>query len=101
MGKCLVLFELNMSRVPEEPKEQVKFFERLRNMAIEDLENGPMKDFGLFLGTDDGYQICEGTEEEIFMHLTKYIPYFKFRVHSVVKMDQLEEISKKWANMQK
>jgi len=99
MGKYLVLSELYMSRVPEDPKEQIKFIERLRNMAKEDLKNGKMKDFGLFLGTDDGYQICEGTEEEIFMSLTKYIPYFKFKVHSVISMDELEEISEKWANM--
>lgn len=99
MGKYLVLWEIDMSRVPEDPKEQLEFFAKIQNMCKEDLKNGPTKDFGMFLGGDSGYTIEEGTEEEIAMSTMKYYPFVKCTVHQVISVDQIDEIMKKFTNM--
>ena len=99
MGKYLILWETDMSRVPEDPKEQLEFYAKIQTMLSEDLNNGPTKDFGMFLGGDSGYTIEEGTEEEVTMSAMKYSPFFKCTVHQVISADQLQEIMKKFANM--
>lgn len=99
MGKYLTLWQLDLSRVPEDPKEQLEFFTKLQNMTKEDLKNGPIKDFGMFLGGDSGYTIEEGTEEEIAMSAMKYSPFVKCTIHPVISTDQIDEIMKKFASM--
>ena len=99
MGKYLTLWEVDTNRVPEDPKEQLEFFEKIENMVKEDLKNGPTKDFGMFLGGDRGYSIDEGTEEEVAMSNMKYCPFIKCAVHQVISTDQVDEIMKKFATM--
>ncbi len=99
MGKYLTLWEVDLSRVPEDPKEQLEFFTKVQNMVKEDLQNGPTKDFGMFLGGDSGYTIEEGTEEEVAMSCMKYCPFIKCTVHPVISTSQIDEIMKKFANM--
>jgi len=99
MGKYLNLWELDMSRVPEDPKEQLELFTKLQDMVKEDLKNGPIKDFGMFLGGDNGYTIEEGTEEEVAMCAMKYCPFIKCKICPVISTDQIDEIMKKFANM--
>jgi len=99
MGKYLTLWKIDYSRVPEEPKEQLEYFTKIQNMVQEDLQNGPTKDFGMFLGGDSGYTIEEGTEEEVAMACMKYCPFIKIKVYSVISTNQVEEIMKKFANM--
>ncbi len=99
MGKYLSLWELDMNRVPEDPKEQLEFFAKLQNMVKEDLKNGIIKDFGMFLGGDAGYTVEEGTEEEIAMCAMKYAPFVKCSIQSVISTEQIDEIMKKFANM--
>lgn len=96
MGKYLTLWDVDTSRVPEDPKEQLEFFERIQNMVKEDLKNGPTKDFGMFLGGDRGYAIDEGTEEEVAMSNMKYCPFIKCTVHQVISADQVDKIMKKF-----
>lgn len=99
MGKYLTLWEMDMSRVPEDPEDQLEFFGKIQNMVKEDLENGSTTDFGMFLGGDKGYAIDEGTEEEVAMHNMKYCPFVKCTVHQVISTDQVDEIMKKFSDM--
>ena len=99
MGKYLTLWELDLSRVPEDSKEQLELFTRLQNMVKEDLKNGPIKDFGMFLGGDSGYTIEEGTEEEVAMSAMRYSPFIKCKIHPVISTDQIDEIMKTFANI--
>ena len=98
MGKYLILWETDMNRVPEDPKEQLEFFGKIQSMLREDLKNGPTKDFGMFLGGDSGYTIEEGTEEEIAMSTLKYSPFVRCVVHQTISADQVDEIMKKFAS---
>ncbi len=99
MGKYLTLWQTDLSRIPEDPKEQLELFTKLIGMVKEDLKNGPTKDFGMFLGGDSGYTIEEGTEEEIAMSTMKYCPFIKCTVHQVISADQAQDIMKKFESV--
>jgi len=96
MGKYLTLWETDMSRFPEDPKEQLELLTRLNNMVQEDLKNGPTKDFGMFLGGDSGYAVDEGTEEEVAMANMKYCPLVNSTVQQVLSVDQIQKIIEKF-----
>jgi len=96
MGKYLCLWEIDMSRVPEDPKEQMEFFEHIQNICKEDMEKGPTKDFGMFLGGISGYTIEEGTEEEVAMSAMRYCPFVKCTIHQALSTDQLSTIMEKF-----
>lgn len=90
MAKFLILWELDTTRVPESPEEQMVLFNRLMNMVDEDFKIG-MLDWGEFVGGHTGYAINEGTEQELALALMKYSPNIKFKVHPVLSASQIEE----------
>lgn len=96
MGKYLTLWEIDMSRIPEDPKAQLEFFEHIQKLCEEDLTSGPTKDFGMFLGGHSGYAIDEGTEEEVAMSSMKYCPFVKCIVHQAISADKVKEIMNKF-----
>ena len=98
MSKFLILWKLDLSRVPESPEEQMAYYSRLLNMVKGDLNN-IMVDWGEFPGSNKGYAISEGTEQEIDLALMKYCPYVKFKVHPTVSVSQIEENIKTLSQM--
>ena len=97
MTKFLTLFELDTTKLPEKPEEQIALYIEQLNMIKEDFKtkNPQMLDWGLFAGTNQGYSVCEGTEQEIDLALLKYCPYVKFKVYPLLSLDQeLENLKK-------
>ncbi len=94
MARFLILWETDMSRVPENPEEQMSFFTKLMNMVKEDIESGTTKDFGIFVNGTEGYSIEEGTEEEVALTAMKYNPYCKSKVYPILSANQIEKIMK-------
>jgi len=90
MAKFLMLWELDTTKMPESPEEQMVLFNRLMNMVDEDFKSG-MLDWGEFVGGGAGYSITECTEQELNLDLMKYSPYVKFKVHPVLSASQIEE----------
>lgn len=95
MGRYLSLWEIDPSKLPEDPEEQFELFNRLLDMVKEDIKNGIIKDFGTFLDGNSGYSIDEGTEEEIVLSTMRYCPYVKCNIRPVISIDQLDGIMKK------
>ena len=94
MAKFLTLWELDTTRVPVDPKERITYWTMLLNMVKDDLKSGRTADWGEFAGGGRGYTIAEGTEQEISMALSRYVPYVKFKVYQIVSMSQIEEMMK-------
>ena len=87
MAKFLLLWELDTTKVPESPEEQMVLFDGLMNMVDEDFKSG-MLDWGEFVGGHAGYAINEGPEQDLALALMKYSPYIKFKVHPVLSASQ-------------
>jgi hypothetical protein len=94
MAKFLTLWELDTTRLPVDPKERITNWTMLLNMVKDDLKSGRTTDWGEFAGGGRGYAIGEGTEQEIHMALSRYVPYLKFEVYPVLSMSQIEEMMK-------
>ena len=65
VAKFLTLWDLDMARVPVDPKERTAGWTMLMGMVEDELKKGKAKDWGNFAGTSAGYSISEGTEEEV------------------------------------
>jgi hypothetical protein len=94
MGKFLILWENDMTKMPTDLKELVTLRSKMMNMVKEDLKSGGMKDWGKFAGENCGYAVAEGTEEEIERWTARYVPYIKFKVQAILSASQIEEVFK-------
>jgi hypothetical protein len=94
MGKYLVLWEVDPSRVPVDAKERAAAWGLLTEMVKQDLKSGTAKDWGAFVGEINGYAIHEGTEVEVGNELVQFAPYVSFKVHPISSVDQITEVIK-------
>ncbi len=97
MAKFLILWEVETTKIPDNPKEMFDNWTKMLNMVKKDFESKtPHKiDWGLFASHGAGYSIYEGTEQDIALGLLKYVPYVKFKVYPVLSVDQGLEMVKK------
>ena len=95
MTKFITLFELDRTRIPDSPEEQMQYFTMLQDMVKEDMKNGRTRDFGAFVGDLGGFIIREGTEQEIEMEIIKYYKFItNHRTYAFLDTGQLEELNK-------
>ena len=91
MAKFLTLWEMDTTRVPVDPKERIAAWTMMFNMVKDELKSGRTKDWGMFAGQLAGYSIDEGTEQEVALSTTKFVPYAKFKVYPILSVSQVEE----------
>ncbi|HUV80312.1 MAG TPA: hypothetical protein VMW40_05760 [Candidatus Bathyarchaeia archaeon] len=91
MTKFLLLWEMDISRAPLDPKERLAGWATLLNMVKDDLESGKLKDWGVFPGENAGYAIVEGTELDVLTGTERYVPFLQFETHSVLSLSQVME----------
>ena len=94
MGRYLMLWEIDRTRIPVSPKERVAGWKPLIEMVKEDIKKGIIKDWGAFVGEVNGYSITEGTEVEIGNMIQRYTPFVYFNVHPVASVSHVEEVIK-------
>ena len=92
MGKYLILWKLDQSRIPVDPQARGAAWKLFIEMIKQDLATGPSKDWGAFVGESSGYAINEGTEVEIAATLQQYVPFVEYRVHPIASVSQVEEL---------
>jgi hypothetical protein len=94
MGKYLVTWEMDQSKVPVSPQERGAAWGAFMAMIKQDIKGGIIKDWGAFVGEINGYSIAEGTEAEIGKLNQKYVPFVIFKVRPVASVSQVEEVVK-------
>ena len=92
MARYLLLWEIDPATVPADPKERAAAWGMLLNMVKQNVDKGFTKDWGAFTGELQGYTIVEGTELELMLLTTSYLPYVSFEVHSVATVSQVQEL---------
>jgi hypothetical protein len=92
--KFLTLYELDRSRIPDNPEEQLQYYAMLQSMIKEDMKNGKTIGFGEFVGGFKGYVIREGTELEIHMEISKYAKFTNHKTFAFLEVSDLEEMLK-------
>lgn len=94
MAKYLILWELDASRIPEDPKERGAAWTMIADMIKEDLKAGFDVDWGAFISEGKGYTISDGNDMEIVTRLQRFMPFVHFEVHPVMTIDQIGEVAK-------
>ncbi|MFC2163593.1 DUF3303 domain-containing protein [Acidobacteriota bacterium] len=92
MAKYFVLWEMDPTRVPEDPKERAAGWTLLMSMVKQDMQKGFTKDWGAIPGELNGYFIIEATEVELMMVAEQYNPYVSFQVHPVATVAQIDQL---------
>jgi len=95
MGKYLIFWEVDRTKVPISPQDRGTGWGALLDMVKEDTGKGVMKDWGAFVGEINGYIVAEGTEVEIGDMVQRYIPFVFFKAQPVASLSQVGEIIKK------
>ena len=94
MEKYLLLWELDRTKIPENPKERGVEFSMFMKLIEQDIKNGILKDWGLFVGEDHGYSVIQGTEVEVIKKVQQYSPLVYFAAHPIASLDQAGEMIK-------
>ena len=94
MGRYLVLWEVDQTRIPIDPKERGDAWAVFMAMVRKDMEKGLTKERGSFVGETSGFSINEGTELEVMNALQQYVPYVFYEVHPLASVSQVEEMIK-------
>ena len=94
MGKYLLLWEVDPTRIPISPQERGTGYGALIDMVKQDIQKGLTKDWGAFVGEINGYAVAEGTEVEIGNMVQRYIPFVHFKVHPIASISQVDEVIK-------
>ncbi len=94
MTKFITLYELDRTRIPDSPEEQLQYYAMLQSMIKEDMKNGRTRGFGAFVGGFKGFVIREGTEQEVDMEISKYSKFTNHKTYPFLDISQLEEMIK-------
>ena len=95
MAKYLILWEVDPSRAPEDPKERGGAWSLMLDMIKQDMKEGTMTDWGSFVGEGSGYAVAEQQDEvELSKNLQRFFPYVTFMVKPVMTVEQTAEMAK-------
>jgi len=92
MGKYLILWEIDQTKIPLDPKQRGEGWGLLMAMVRQDIEKGITKDWGAFVGQTNGYSVFEGSEVEVMKTLQQYVPFCIFKVHPIATESQVNEM---------
>ncbi len=94
MGKYLLLWEIDRTRIPVSPKERGTGWNALMEIVKQDIKKGLIKDWGSFVGELNGYAVEEGSELEVLKGVQQFSPFVHFKVHPIASVSQVEEMIK-------
>jgi hypothetical protein len=88
MAKYIALWEMNISAMPADPAQRSAAIIKMSEMTKKALEEGKIKDWGIFPGGNGGYGISEGTAVEALTRAMGFVPYIKFETRQVLSIDE-------------
>ena len=94
MAKYLALWEMNLNAMPANPAERAAAIARMSEMTKKALDEGRIKDWGIFPGGNAGYGLSEGTGVEALTRALQFSPYVKFEVKQVLSIAEAIEAIK-------
>lgn len=94
MGKYLLLWELDVTKVPADPKERSAAWLMMLETVKKDLAAGIHLDWGTYVGEMKGYTITSDDEVTMIKRMQEFFPYLHFEAHPVMTLDQMVEVAK-------
>ena len=94
MGKYLLLWEIDPTKIPVDLKERGGEFGALMKVIKQDMKAGILRDWGLFVGEHNGYSVVEGTEVEVIKATQRYTPFVCFAAHPIASVNHTGKMIK-------
>ena len=94
MLKYVTLWELEMSKLPNDANERVTVMTKMIEMTKQVLKENPGSEWGAFIGEGKGYSIGSKTPQDIMKINMMFSPYVQFKVYQAVSIDEFEEVFK-------
>ena len=94
MPKYCMIWEVDPTRVPIDPKERGALWSGMTEMIKQQMKDGTTLDWGCFVGETRGYSIGEQSEVGFAKTVQQYYPYVTFQVHQVMSVDEIAEVAK-------
>lgn len=94
MAKYLVLWEMDNTRQPVDPKERAAGYEVLVGMLKQNIQSGLLKEWGGFAGETSGFSLVEGTELDVNLFVQQFVPFISMKTHAITSLSQVEEMMK-------
>jgi len=92
MGRYLVLWEADESKIPIVPEERKIGWQMATEMVEQHIKEGLVKDYGAFVGEPNGFIIADGKRDEILKMTVKFMPFFRFKVIPLASIDQVKDV---------
>jgi hypothetical protein len=96
MSKFFAKWWIDNSRLPASPQENAALRVKMLEMVKAELSAGKFTDWGQYGNGMAGYCIGEGSEEDIYAIMFKWMPVVQFKVLPVLSVDQSINIMKKF-----
>ncbi|KUO40100.1 MAG: hypothetical protein AVW06_02885 [Hadesarchaea archaeon DG-33-1] len=100
MGKFLMLWEIDLSRMPVNPAERGQLYNQLLQSVKNDMKKG-LKDWGFCVGNNRGHAIFEGSEADLGLLIEQYIPYVRFKTYLELDVEATEKMSQAMMQMRR
>jgi len=95
MARYLVLWEVDVSKVPVDMKERAAAWSVMMDMVRQEIARGTTTDWGAFVGELRGYSVSEQESVvELGKELQRFVPWLNFTVHQVMSLDELAGVIK-------
>jgi hypothetical protein len=94
MGRYLLLWEIDRTKIPMDIKERGIGFEMLLGIVNDDIKKGITKDWGAYVGEYKGYSVVKGTEVDVIKQLERFSPFVIFKVHPIASVANVGEMIK-------
>jgi hypothetical protein len=94
MSKYLVFWNVDINMLPTDTKERAAIAVKLDEMVKQEITEGKVSDWGVFIGGDNGYAVMEGNSADIYKDCYRYRPYVTFDIQEVLTIDQALEVAK-------
>jgi len=91
----LITWEMDRSHAPADPSERMKLTMTHCEMVKKGIDSGRTKMWGINPGGNHGFSVSDGDEKEIFAMIAQYLPHVKFKVESMLSIDEVIETLRK------
>lgn len=93
MARYMVLWEVDTSRTPEDPKEKKAQLRGFGDVVVKQMKEGRIKDWGVFGGEMRGFTIFEGSIADLHLFNTMWLPFVRFEVNQIMTVDEVNKVA--------
>jgi hypothetical protein len=96
MPRYLVIWEMDRSKIPADPKEHMMLMKNLSDMTKKWLKDNPGSQWGMSLDAGRGYALHTSAEtwQDMSKHLLSFGPYIKGDFMQVLSIEEADEVLK-------